>query len=94
MTAVPAPPSAQRPATHMPPVGVMWLNAALFWGIFPGLYLVYLTVRNISWAVSNRQPWLRYALPLGTVAVLLLVLLIWAATLPDPSTTDPYGFTG
>jgi hypothetical protein len=82
--ALPPPPSARNQlALARPSVWVMWINAALFWGVFPGIYLLYLTVRNIVWARSNKQPWLRYAMPLATLIALFVALLIWASTLPD-----------
>lgn len=92
---VPPPPPPQQPHADTmarPSVGVMWINAALFWGVLPGLYLLYLTPRNIHWAVQNRQPWLRYAMPLATLVALFVILLIWASTLPDPN-SNPYGTT-
>lgn len=68
----------------------MWANAALFWLVGPGLYLLYLTPRNIMWAVRHKQPWLGYAMPLATLVGLLIVGLVWASTLPDPSTAPTY----
>lgn len=87
---VPAPPAAQVPPPPAPSVGVMWVNAALAWGVLPGIYLLYLTVRNISWAVSNGRPWVRYAMPLATIIALLFALLIIASMLPSQN-SSPYG---
>jgi tetratricopeptide (TPR) repeat protein len=54
------------PGPH-PKLWVMWVNAALSWSLLAFVYLIYLTIRNISWAKRNRVPWLRYAAPLVTV---------------------------
>jgi hypothetical protein len=68
----------------------MWVNAFLFWGFFPGIYLIYLTIRNIGWARRNHRPWLRYAMPVVTLVLLFVALLVWASRLPAPA-TNPYG---
>jgi hypothetical protein len=82
-------PFTMRPSA--PSVGVMWMNAFLSWSALPGLYLVYLTVRNIAWARKSGQPWLRYAMPLATVLAVVIVGLILLAQVPTPSDSyNPY----
>jgi hypothetical protein len=72
-----------------PSVGVMWANAVLAWSLLPGLYLLYLTVRNIAWARSQRQPWVRYAMPLATVVA---VVVVGITLLAQVKPADPYGY--
>jgi hypothetical protein len=88
-------PYAPRPASSTgwkPSVSIMWLNACMFWGVFPGLYLLYLTVRNIAWARSHHQPWLRYAAPLTTLVSVLVLGVLLLAQLPatQPPSYHPY----
>jgi hypothetical protein len=83
-----APATVQRATA--PSVGIMWVNALLFWGFFPGIYLIYLTFRNIGWARRHGKPWLRYAMPIATLLLLFVAVLIFASTLPDPA-NNPYG---
>lgn len=60
-----------------PRVGVMWANVVMFWWIFPAIFLVYLTVRNVSWAVVNERPYWKYLAPIITLVVGFGLLLIF-----------------
>ncbi|HPB73216.1 MAG TPA: hypothetical protein PLX71_09575 [Phycicoccus sp.] len=86
--ATPPPPvTTVKTVIQEPSVGVMWINAFLSWAIMPLLYLLYLTIRNIAWATSNKRPWFRYAAPLLTVIIVgvggFVLLLVWASSLPS-----------
>lgn len=96
------PPSVNSSSTpgsataHRPQLWVMWLNAALSWSILAFVYLVYLTVRNISWARRNSLPWLRYFAPILTVIlVTTTMVLIGAMSMASQSSkttfTSPSG---
>ena len=59
-----------------PKLWVMWANAALSWSLLAFLYLIYLTIRNITWATRNRLPWFRYMAPILTVFTLTAIIVI------------------
>lgn len=70
----------------------MWVNAALTWGI----YLLCLTARNLSWAHTNRQPWLRHSAPLASLLVVVVgsIAVMTVADHIDTTSTNQFGVTG